>query len=198
MREAASATARDFVAGIRRAVSIVGAVASTGQGRHEHRRRSAYLRRLAALTNGAAYSTHAARTFRAGARLLRRHVARRSSSSSANPTRSRARGARRACLRFVDDAVVAAGTCATAWLRIEHNRRGVARRFVGPCALGARRNGRAAPSAETVGATRGDSPAADQRFAVGRAIVFAALGAADLLTAFPTDLSAPALLLDGV
>jgi len=40
--------------------------------------------------------------------------------------------------------------------------------------------------------------AAKQRSPYGRAMVFAALGAADVLAAFPTDLSAQALLLDGV
>jgi len=40
--------------------------------------------------------------------------------------------------------------------------------------------------------------AANERSPFGRSMVFAALGAAEVLTAFPTDLSARALMLDGV
>ncbi|MET0829882.1 MAG: glycosyltransferase [Microbacterium sp.] len=104
------------------------------------------------------------------------------------------------CLRFVEDAVAADGRV--------RNRMAVDGRWTDEASLGDWW-GRAvwALGVTAAHATSTDirgraltafHRAADERSPFGRALVFAALGAAAVLTAFPTDLSARALLLDGV
>ena len=104
------------------------------------------------------------------------------------------------CLLFVDDAVVAGGRV--------RNRMAADGKWTDEASLGDWW-GRAlwalgvtaahATTADTRGrALAAFHRAADERSPFGRAMVFAALGAADVLTAFPTDLSARALLLDAV